>query len=143
MTAKDKVMGKFNFKKVKGERIYKKWAEYEVGDYVVGKLTEVGEDQFKKANYIVEVIETSLEGVAEGKNLCLNSNGSLDYRMEDIEIGSVIRVEYTGQIEMEKGPFKGKMAHTVDLQVATDVEVREEDLPPAVEEDEEEDEDGL
>lgn len=131
-------MAKFQFKRVKGERIYKKWSEYEVGDYVIGKLTEIGEDQFKKANYIVEVIETSFEDVEVGKNLCLNSNGSLDYRMEDIEVGAVIRVEYTGQIEMEKGPFKGKLAHTVDVQVAegSDMVVEEADLPEESEDEE-------
>ena len=120
-------MGKFNFKAVKGERTYKKWNQWEIGDYVIGKLTEVGEDQFKKANYIVEVMETSFEDVVVGKNLCLNSNGSLDYRMEDVEIGTVIRVEYEGEGVMEKGPFSGKKFHKVLLEIAQEGEVEVED----------------
>ncbi len=122
-------MAKFQYQRVKGERIYKKWNEWEVEDFVVGKLIEVGEDQYKKANYIVEVIETSLEGVEVGKNLCLNSNGSLDYRMEDVEIGTIIRVEYEGEGVMEKGPYKGKKFHKVDLQIAVaDSSEEDEDL---------------
>lgn len=111
-------MGKFQYKKVKGTRVYKKWSEWELGDFVVGKLIEVGEDQFKKANYIVEVIETSFEDIQVGSNFCLNANGSLDYRMEDIEVGTVIRVEYEGEGIMEKGPFKDKKFHKVGLEVA-------------------------
>ena len=130
-------MAKFNFKKVKGQRFYKKWANYEVGDYVVGKLIEIGEDQYKNPNYILEVIETSLEkddkdnSIEEGKNLCLNSNGALNYKMEDVEIGTVIRVEYEGETLLEKGPFKGKMCHTVSLEVADggEMAVEEADLP--------------
>lgn len=132
-------MAKFSFKKVKGARQYKKWNEWEVGDFVVGTLVEVGTDQFSKANYIIELLETSMEDLELGKNFCLNSCGSLDYKMEDVEIGAVIRVEYEGQVELEKGPFKGKLAHTVDLQIASDADVKEEDLPPAVEEDDDED----
>lgn len=120
---------KFQFKKVKGERLYKKWKEWEVGDYVLGRLTEVGEDQFKKANYIVEVMETSFDDVPVGKNMCLNSNGSLDYRMQDVEIGTIIRVEYEGEDVMEKGPFKGKPFHMVGLEVAVgeDTSVEEDE----------------
>lgn len=119
---------KFQFKKLKSERVYKKWSEWELGDYVVGKLLEVGEDQFKKANYVVEVIETSFEDVAVGKNLCLNANGSLDYRMADVEIGTTIRVEYEGEGVMEKGPFKGKTFHKVGLEIAIATVESDEDL---------------
>ena len=58
--------------------------------------------------------------------------------MEDVAINSIVRVEYTGQIEMEKGPFKGKLAHTVDVAIAegSDMVVEEADLPEEAEDEE-------
>lgn len=109
---------KFQFRKVKGSRTYKKWSEWELGDFVVGKFIEQGQDQYKKNNYIVEVIETSFEDVKVGSNLCLNANGSLDYRMEDLDIGTIVRVEYEGEDVLEKGPYKGKKFHKVSVEVA-------------------------
>lgn len=137
-------MTKFQFKRVKGSRHYLPWANWEVGDYVIGKYIESDTDQYGNPNYILEVIETSLtedskgNAIEDGKNLCLNSNGSLNYRMEDIELNTILKVEYTGKTTLEKGKFKGKECHTVEVMVAdgTDVKVEEADLPDAVEEEE-------
>lgn len=124
-------MAKFKFKKVRGERVYKAWNTWEIGDYVVGTFKELGEDKFGNPNYILEVIESSIEEAVEGKDFCLNSNGSLNYKMDGVAIGSIVRIEYEGETLLEKGSFAGKTCHTVDLQVADlgDMAVSEADLP--------------
>jgi len=122
---------KFKFKKVRGERVYKAWKSWEIGDFIVGTYKELGEDKFGNPNYILEVIESSLEEAVEGKDFCLNSNGSLNYKMEGVEVGVVLRIEYEGETLLEKGSFVGKTCHTVSLEVADggEMAVNEADLP--------------
>lgn len=127
-------MSKFKFKKVKGQRVYKKWKEWEEGEYVIGKLIGTYIDKFKNTCYEVEVIESDVEEFEEGKVAGLNSCGSLNYKMEDVLIGSTVRVEYTGTTVLDKGDFEGTEAHTVD------VSIDESTVPEEQEEQEEEDE---
>lgn len=113
-------MSKFSFKKVKGSSKYLTWKKWLCGDYLIGKFVEEGQDQFGNPSYRTEVIETSLEDVEEGDTFTLNSNGALNYKMEDVNKGDIIRVEYLGEdiLDNPKSPFNGKPYHKVELEVA-------------------------
>jgi len=113
-------MSKFSFKKVKGSSKYLTWKKWEEGDYMIAKFLDEGQDQYQNPSYRTEVIETSLEGIEEGDIFTLNSNGSLNYKMEDVSKNDVIRVEYQGEdiLDNPKSPFNGKMYHKIDLEVA-------------------------
>jgi len=86
----------FNFKQSKGARKFLTWKKWLEGDF-----------------------ETSLENVEEGDLFGLNSNGALNYKMEDVEVGTTIRVEYEGMdtLDNPKSPFHGKEFHKIDLQI--------------------------
>lgn len=114
-------MSKFNFKQVKGMRKYRKWDQYAEGDVLICKLRDTYKDKFRNDCYEVEVIEADFheaeENFAEGDIVGLNSMGSLHYKLEDVPMGAVIRLEYTGKTTLEKGPYEGKEAHTCSVAV--------------------------
>lgn len=114
-------MSKFNFKQVKGMRKYRKWDEYSEGDIVICKLRDTYKDKFRNDCYEVEIIETDFHDAdanfKEGDIVGLNSMGSLHYKMEDVPLGAVVRIEYTGKTTLEKGPYEGKEAHTCSVAV--------------------------
>lgn len=115
---------KRNFRKLNGGCIYRPWKNWAEGDVVVGKFIRQDEDMYHKPNWIIEIEETEFtneeDNLEVGKHLGLNSCGSLDKAMEKNEVmeGTIIQIEYTGKIMLEKGPFAGKEAHTVILSVA-------------------------
>lgn len=130
-------MSNFNFRQVGGARVYRSWKNWEEGDTLIGKFQKQFEDNYGNPGYEVEVIETDFhngENIEQGKVIGLNSCGSLNYKMEEVQLGSVIRVEYNGTDIGEKGPYKGKEFHDVSLDVddttvvatATPVEESEE-----------------
>lgn len=114
-------MSKFNFKQVKGQRKYRKWDEYAEGDILICKLRDTYKDKYRNGCYEVEIIETDFHDAdanfAEGDIVGLNSMGSLHYKMEDVPLGAVVRIEYTGKTTLEKGPYEGKEAHTCSVAV--------------------------
>ena len=117
-------MSKFNFRQIGGARSYRGWKNWEVGDTLTGKFIKKFEDQFGNPGYEIEVIETDFQdgkNIEEGKVMGLNSCGSLNYKMDDVDPGSVIQIEYNGNDGVvEKGPMKGKNFHDVNLSVADD-----------------------
>lgn len=120
---------------------YRKWSEWKEGDVVVGKFVAEREDKYKKPNWIIEVIEAHFQGKPKlsakmkGQNLGLNSTGTLDKAMEQVEIGNTIQVTYSGMEEMTGGPYKGKDRHIVEVDIVEEAGDEDESA------DEEEDED--
>lgn len=114
-------MSTFNFKQVKGQRKYRKWNDWAEGDVIICKLRDVYKDQFRNDCYEVEAVECSFEDAdeefKEGTIVGLNSMGSLHYKLEDVPVGAVVRIEYTGKTTLEKGPYEGKEAHTVSVAI--------------------------
>ena len=112
------------FRKSSGSCKYKPWKDWSQGDYIIGTFIKQKTDKFDNPSYLVEVIETTLEDVAEGENFGLNSNGSLNYQFESEEVseGQVIKVEYEGEdkIEDKAHKFYGKTFHKVSLSIASD-----------------------
>ena len=82
------------FKTVKkisqGARLYRKWAEYAVGDIVIGKLAGTYVDNYKKTCYLLEVEEAFLKDKkfqkeVIGKVLALNHTGTLAKDLAKLE----------------------------------------------------------
>lgn len=118
-------------KSLGGAQNYRKWEDYEIGDVVVGEYIGTHICQYKKTNYKVRVldaqfVDTELADSLIGKILVLNSNGSLDSQMEKVEEGETISVEYNGKSLLTKGPYAGKEAHGVSVNVVEMSEVEED-----------------
>ncbi len=112
-----------------GQKVYRKWSEYETGDVVVGKYIGTHKDQYDKVNMVLLVEDAYFkDGTGEdmvGKNLVINSCGTLDKAMEELAEGAMVQIEYTGTVKLEKGPYKGKEAHTMSI---VEVEADSEDM---------------
>ena len=59
--------------------------------------------------------------------------GSLKHKMADVEKGSLCRIVYLGKSVLERGPYKGRAFHDVDLLV-DDASVKDYDETEDVEE---------
>jgi hypothetical protein len=117
-------------KKLSGSQSYRKWEDYSEGDVVVGEFVGIHTCQYDKQNPKIKVLEADFkDGSGEdlvGKTLVLNSCGSLDKAMEEVEENDILQVEYTGKIVLEKGPFAGKTAHTMEVSICEADEEEEE-----------------
>lgn len=124
---------------------YRKWNEWDSGDILIGTYKGSQTDNYDKPNWLVEVEDAQFTNAKAAKKLMpkgdekvvvgLNSSGKLDQAMEQVEIGDVIQVEYKGMSTIEKGKYKGKDAHDIE------VDLVEEDDEDEDDEDESEDED--
>ena len=111
-------------------KMYRKWEEYAVGDVVIGELIGWHTDQYNKECPIVKVLDAQFKKDSakfQDKNLVINSSGMLSKAMKGIELGEIIQVEYQGTAMIEKGPYKGKDAHVMDVQVVVEDDGTEEE----------------
>jgi len=100
-------------REVGGVKVYKRWSEWEENDTIEGIYGGKGHDAtYDKPNYLIRLAYsefTSGRKYKEGELFCMNSNGGLDLRMQDIQIGEYVRVTYTGRTPLPKGhKFAGK-----------------------------------
>jgi hypothetical protein len=115
---------------------FKKWAEYDEGDTIVGKYVDVHEDEtYGKTHRVIEVEFANVANKAweksiVGKNLVLNSCGIVDSVFEKVSLGEYVQVTYEGTSVIEKGKFKGKDAHNISIEI---VELDEEEEEQIVE----------
>jgi len=96
------------FKEVAGNKKYFKYAECTVDQILVeGKFIRDFQGRYG--------IQFEFEH-KDGEIHVLNSAGQLNYKMEFIKPGQMVRVTYKGMITLDKGPMKGKDSHqfTVD-----------------------------
>jgi hypothetical protein len=120
---------------------YRKWSEWDAGDILIGTYKGSQTDSYDKPNWLVEVEDAQFTNAKVAKKLLpkgdektvigLNSSGKLDAAMEQVEIGDMVQIEYKGMSTIEKGKYKGKDAHDIE------VDLIEED----VEDDDDEDDD--
>lgn len=121
---------------------YRPWKEWQTGDIIIGIFKGSQTDNYDKPNWLVEIVEAffpskpKLAAKLKGQILGLNSNGKLDKAMEGVEPGDMVQVEYKGMSTIEKGKYKGKDAHDVEVDL-----VEEDDGSEDEEEVDEEDED--
>lgn len=116
-------------KSLGGAQNYRKWEDYSEGDVVVGTFIGIHVCQYKKKNFKIKVLDAQFEDheLADtliGKVLVLNAAGSLDKQMEEVEEGDNISMEYTGKSLLTKGPYAGKEAHGMIVNI---VEIEEEE----------------
>jgi len=134
-------------KRISGvQKNFRKWAEWDEGDFVIGKFVGIHNDQYDKENMIMEVIDAGFRKAKEakaivGKNLVLNAAGQLTKAMEQLSEGDIIQVTYGGTATIEKGKYKGKDAHVLEIDQLEDENGEEEDNGEEDEEDEEDCED--
>lgn len=113
-------------KKLSGGRtLYRKWDEWETGDLIIGKFLAQGEDQYQKPNWKMQVEDAQFASSKESKKytgqvLTLNSAGQLNKAMEKVEEGDMIQITYQGTSVIEKGKFKGKDAHLVEVDMVVE-----------------------
>lgn len=131
--------------------VYRKWNEWDEGDVLIGTYKGSQTDSYDKPNWLVEVEDAQFTDKKAAKKLMvsgekiiigLNSTGKLDVAMEQVEIGDMVQIEYKGMSTIEKGKYKGKDAHDVevDLVEAEDDEGEEdEDADDSDDESDEED----
>lgn len=105
--------------------VYRKWNEWDAGDILIGTFKGSQTDNYDKPNWLIEVEDAQFANSKEAKKLMpkgdekivvgLNSSGKLDQAMEQVEIGDMIQVEYKGMSTIEKGKYKGKDAHDIEV----------------------------
>jgi hypothetical protein len=108
-----------SFKSTFGTAGFKKWDLWPINSFMVCTLLDDSRsDKFGKPIYDVEVVESDL-GPAKGSKFQLNATGGLTKKMNDneVSIGDTFKVVYLGKNKIEKGTWKGTMAHNIDLQL--------------------------
>lgn len=103
-----------------GKSSYRGWGDWEIGDMIIGKYIGSDVDQYDKPNFKFLVEEAVFSKTSEakklkGQNLTLNSAGQLNKAMKDVEEGQLVQIVYNGTSEIEKGKYKGKDAHQVEV----------------------------
>lgn len=118
-------MGKRVFRKGKklsgGPKSFRKWADWDDGDFLIGKYTGTHTDQYDKECAIVDVIEASFKNKKEAKELTdktivLNATGQLNKAMESMDVGKIYQFTYGGMAMIEKGKYKDKEAHVIVIE---------------------------
>lgn len=131
-----------------GPKVFRPWKDWENGDWVIGEFTgDFHTDNYDKENPLIKVEECAfisdrkLAKSLPGKILCLNSAGQLNKAIEKAEKGDVLQITYNGTSTIEKGKYKGKDSHLIDVELLTeDDDSEEEELDEEQEEEETEEE---
>ena len=101
--------------------VFRQWKAYSEGDVFVGKyLKSYTDEKYGQKCYVFEVLDSSFKVEKQsiiGKNLVLNATGMLTKNMADVEVGSILQIEYCGLETIQKGKFKGKDSHTLEIAV--------------------------
>jgi hypothetical protein len=89
--------------------------------YLSPSKMDVGEEIMGR--YLEKIVDSKFGGLRyriEGKDglIVLNGSGQLDYLMNLIEAGSLIRIVYRGKTRMQSGERKGTLAHQFEVYVA-------------------------
>ena len=112
-----------------GSMSYRSWEKYAVGESVTGKIIGFFEDNYKKIGMKIEVYDTDFQddSGAElvGKTLAINSCGSLVKAIEEVQemfeadpkSSNIIRVQYNGKVQVQKGTYAGTLCHTTDMDI--------------------------
>ena len=95
------------FQEVAGQKKYVKYGDCSKGDVLVeGKFIR---DIQGKYGIQYEFMNE------DGDVVVLNKAGQLDYKMEFIRPGDVLKITYEGMILLDKGPMAGKDSHQFTL----------------------------
>ena len=103
-----------------GAREFRQWKDWVPGDCYIGKYISKFTDDYGKDCFVFETVEAQFADAKDnarvtGKNLALNHNGMLAKAMADVQFNEYIQVVYTGKSKIEKGPYKGKDSHVLEV----------------------------
>jgi hypothetical protein len=123
---------KFTVKKqLNGPQKYRKWDDYSAGDIFIGTYAGIHKDTvYKKDHFKFKVEACFFKEDAEsyvGQTLVLNTCGSLEKAMEEIEEGTTLQIEYLGKDIMAKGPYAGKEAVSLAISIVEEEADEQED----------------
>ena len=98
------------YKEVSGAREYRGWRDWSEGDYVEGVYADNGvqDGDYGEQQWFDIEVEKSNFGFDTSKKLRLNGNGALNPKMENIEHGTKVKIQFDGYDILAKGKFKGK-----------------------------------
>lgn len=127
-------MRKFKSKRklVGANSVFRPWKNFEIDDSFVGiyKGSRDNVGKFSATVHDFEVLESDFADgftVEEGKLLSLNSMGSIDNQVQELQVGEAVQMTYVGEEKLPPGhPFAGGNCHQVEL-VVGDFEEDEED----------------
>ena len=129
-------------RRIGGARSYKAWKDWSEGDYIVGKYVGRSIDNYDKPNFHIELEEVNLQEPvsSNGKDLVagiilgLNAAGTLNEKMEELEIGAIVEIAYNGTETLpDNHKFKGKDCHQIDVvELGEEEEEVEEDMTDMV-----------
>lgn len=109
------------FREVSGARVYRNWRDdWSEGEYIIGTFLANGEQDGKygiQQWYDIQVEESNF-GHDNSKVLRLNGNGSLDNKMEGMDVNTKVKIQYDGHKILTTGAFKGKEFADVKVFVA-------------------------
>jgi len=102
------------YKEVGGPRSYLKFKDCEKGQVLVeGTFVREFEGKYgKQYEYMQD----------NGEVIVLNGSGQLKYKMDFVKEDSKVKVIYDGEIMLESGVMKGKMAHQFVVMQDSDYE---------------------
>jgi hypothetical protein len=111
---------------------FRKWGDWKEGDLVIGKFSGTHEDQFEKVCMMLEVEDAQFANKREaekliGKTLVLNNAGQINKVLETIELGQWVQVIYNGMATIEKGRYKGKDSHLIEVDLLSEEAVSGEE----------------
>jgi hypothetical protein len=124
-----------------GKGIYRAWDKWAEDDTIIGEFKGTGKtDKYGHDTYLFQVEEAFFSKPKEAKEirgqvLTLNHTGGFGKAMDGVESGQLVQIVYKGQNEIEKGKWKGQMAHAVEVDLVEEDTGEEEEV--------EEDEDDL
>ena len=107
-TERRKFIGQVTEKKASVAALFRGWADYSEGDYVVGRYHSMYETEFRKQkqpNWRIEVLDASFKVQMPdgkmvspvGKILVLNSAGQLNKALTKAKIGQIVDLTYGGK----------------------------------------------
>lgn len=133
--------------------VYRKWSEWDEEDILIGVYKGSQTDSYDKPNWLVEVEDAQFSDKKAAKKLMpssgekiiigLNSSGKLDAAMDQVEMGDIVQVTYKGMSTIEKGKYKGKDAHDIEVDLVEADDDEDEEDQDDDDDTEEEDEDDL
>ena len=107
-------------------RSYRKTAKgtggWDVGDQIAGKIVSIGKDKYSKPAYNIKVTGVKFKNKSDepkiGELFTLNSTGGIEHQLGQlggVSVGDIIGIEYNGEVDIEKGKWKGSKTHDIDV----------------------------
>jgi len=124
-------------REIGGTRCYKPWKDWSEGDYIVGEYTGSSVDSYDKTNWHIKLEKVVMQDpvtsrdqeLVAGMILGLNSAGTLDVKMQEVEVGAIVEIMYNGkEILPENHKYKNKECHQISVAVLEGEETSDTDL---------------